>query len=206
MKHTDKRVDTYIGKAEPFAKPILDHLRKLVHKSCPEVTETIKWGFPHFEYKGMLCFLASFKTHCTFGFWRGDLLKDLREKANTTGEKGMGQFGRISTLKDLPSDTQIKKWILEAVQLNENADPKIFKKKVVRKNILKVPEYFVKTLNTNKKATANFFKLSPAQQNEYVEWITEAKTETTQMNRIKSMIEWVKENKPRNWKYMEKYK
>ncbi len=206
MKNSDTRIDNYIAKSAPFAKTILNHLRKQVHRACPQVTETIKWGFPHFEFHGMLCFMASFKTHCTFGFWRADLLPALKEKANTTGKKGMGQFGRLSTVKDLPSNSVLYAWIREAANLNKQGVPIVLKKKISKKTVLKVPDYFIKTLNSNKKLHEKFNQLSPAQRNEYVEWITEAKTEATRYSRIKSMKEWVKEGKPRNWKYLYKYK
>ncbi|TAH43895.1 MAG: hypothetical protein EYC69_01420 [Bacteroidetes bacterium] len=206
MKNTDIRVDAYIKRSAPFAIGILNHLRKQVHKACPGVTETIKWGFPHFEYEGMLCFMAGFKSHCTFGFWRGDLLKGLRDKANKTGEKGMGQFGRIRTIKDLPSDAILNKWIVEAAKLNEKGKSTVLKKIAVKKKTLSVPAYFTKAINTTKLSATNFKKLTPSQQNEYVEWITEAKTEATRLSRMKSMIAWIKEGKPRNWKYMDRYK
>ena len=198
MKNTDIRVDAYIKKSAPFAGSILNHLRKQVHKACPGVSETIKWGFPHFEYEGMLCFMAGFKSHCTFGFWRGDLLKGMRDEANKTGEKGMGQFGRIRTIKDLPSDAILNKWITEAAKLNEQGKSAVIKKVAVKKKVLTVPDYFTKAINTTKLSATNFKKLSSSQQNEYVEWVTDAKAETTRLSRIKSKFEWVKEGKPRN--------
>ena len=63
MIKKDKRVDAYILKSENFAKPILNHLKNLVHTACPDVQETIKWSFPHFDYKGMMCSMASFILH-----------------------------------------------------------------------------------------------------------------------------------------------
>ncbi len=205
MKSTDIRVDAYIKKSAPFAVIILNHIRKQVHRACPGVTETIKWGFPHFEYKGMLCFMAGFKLHCTFGFWRGDLLKGLRDKANKTGEKGMGQFGRIRTIKDLPSDAILNKWIAEAAKLNEQGKSAVKKKVAVKKKAHTVPGYFTKAINTTKLSATNFKKLTSSQQNEYVEWVMEAKSEATRQKRIMLTVEWVKEGKPQNWKYMAKY-
>lgn len=206
MKYKDLRIDSYIEKSQLFAQPILKYLRKQIHKACPEVTETIKWGFPHFEYNGMLCFMASFKEHCTFGFWRGELMKELRMKANISREKGMGQFGRITTLKDLPPDGLLHKWIKEAVNINEKGIETIPKKKITNKKTLPTPGYFSEAINKNKKVAENFIALTASQRNEYVEWVTEAKTVLTRDSRIKSMLEWVKEGKPRNWKYMAKYK
>ncbi len=117
MGNKDKRIDDYISKATEFAKPILNHLRKLVHEACPDVQETIKWGMPFFEYKGPLCNLASFKQHCAFGFWKAALMKDAKQmKENNKGS--MGVLGKLTSLSDLPPDSQIKSWIKEAAKLN----------------------------------------------------------------------------------------
>ena len=94
MGITDPRVDAYIAKSAPFARPILAHIRKAVHTGCPDVEETMKWSFPHFVYKGMLCSMASFKAHCAFGFWKGSLLKD--SVGSAASDEAMGQFGRIT--------------------------------------------------------------------------------------------------------------
>ena len=96
----DKRIDTYITSANDFAQPVLKHLRGLIHKACPEVEETIKWGFPHFGYKGMLCSMAAFKHHCTFGFWKGTLLVDEHNVMTELGESAMGHFGKIKSKAD----------------------------------------------------------------------------------------------------------
>ena len=120
MLKKDKRIDAYITKSAPFAKPILKHFRALVHRACPEVEETIKWNFPHFDYKGsMMCSMAAFKQHCAIGFWKASLLTDAKkliERANS--EEAMGHFGRITSLKDLPKDAVLTKYIKEAMKLN----------------------------------------------------------------------------------------
>ena len=90
MGTRDERVDAYISKSAEFAKPILIYLRDLIHQACPDVEETMKWSFPHFMYKGMLCSMASFKEHCAFGFWKSSLIVD---KNGGPAEPAMGQFG-----------------------------------------------------------------------------------------------------------------
>ena len=99
MPTIDPRIDAYIAKSADFAQPVLRHLREVVHAACPDVEETMKWGFPHFMYNGMLCGMASFKAHCTFGFWKGKLLI---EQADEKNREAMGQFGRLTSIKDLP--------------------------------------------------------------------------------------------------------
>jgi len=114
MPRKDPRVDAYIDKAQPFAKPILRHVRKLVHQAVPGVQETIKWSFPHFEYKGMLCSIAAFKAHCAMGFWNQSVLeKDMKQRT------AMGQFGRLLSTDDLPSDGTFTALVKKAVALNE---------------------------------------------------------------------------------------
>lgn len=117
MSRKDPRVDAYIAKAQPFARPILNHIRKTVHAACPEVEETMKWSFPHFDYKGMLCSMASFKQHCAFGFWKAALLKDIG--IPTKSAEAMGQFGRLTSVSDLPSDTVLAALVKKAASLND---------------------------------------------------------------------------------------
>ncbi len=119
MGNIDTRVDSYISKAAPFAKPVLIHLRKLVHQACPQVQETIKWGMPFFEYKGLLCNMASFKQHCSFGFWKAALMKDSME-LKEGNKSGMGHLGKITGLADLPPAKKITSWIKEAAKLNDD--------------------------------------------------------------------------------------
>src|SRR5262249_3973174 len=114
MGTRDARVDAYIAKAAEFAKPILGHLREAIHGACPDVAETMKWSFPHFEYKGLLCSMAAFKEHCAFGFWKGSLIVD---KDNRPVEQAMGQFGRITALSDLPSKKVLTGYIKQAMKL-----------------------------------------------------------------------------------------
>lgn len=114
----DKRIDTYIGASADFAKPILTHLRGLVHKACPQVNETIKWGFPHFDYHGIMCSMASFKQHAAFGFWKAKLMEDFEKVLKPNGETAMGHFGKIKSLRDLPADKILVQYIKEAARLN----------------------------------------------------------------------------------------
>ena len=203
MGKYDARVDAYIAKAEPFAQPILAHLRALVHKACPAVEETIKRGFQVFEYKCILCNMASFKKHCVFGFWKAALLSDKSLEVNAKSEVAMGHMGKLTTMKDLPADSRILKNIREAAKLNEQGI-KVEKKKPVAKQPVAIPSYLKKALALNGAARKTFEAFSPSHQREYIEWITEAKTEATREKRIEQALEWLAEGKPRNWKYMKK--
>lgn len=203
MSKKDKRIDAYIEKSQPFAKPILKHLRKLIHEGCPEVEETIKWGMPSFDYKGAFCSFASFKQHAVFGFWKYTLIKDtkgyLGERSNKGGE-AMGNLGRITSLKDLPPDKVMLDFIKQAKKLNEDGIKLPAKEKKSAK-VLKVPVEISSALKSNKKANAAFENFSQSHKNEYIEWITEAKTEPTKEKRINQMLEWLEGGKSRNWKY-----
>ena len=202
MGKQDKRVDEYISKSADFAKPILNHLRELVHNACPGVEETMKWSFPHFDYKGMMCSMAAFKEHCAFGFWKTALMKDAKEMMSKN-EYAMGHLGKIKSLKDLPPDKKIITWIKEAMKLND-ADIKVERKKTTEKKEIEIPDAFQKALNKNKTAASTFKNFSPSHRYEYLEWITEAKTDETKNKRIVQAIEWLVEGKSRNWKYMRK--
>jgi uncharacterized protein YdeI (YjbR/CyaY-like superfamily) len=198
MGKRDPRVDAYIAKSADFAKPVLNYLRDIVHEACPEVEEAMKWSFPNFMYKGMFCNMASFKEHCAFGFWKGSLIVD---KNGQNVEEAMGQFGRITKLADLPSKKVLIEYIKQAKKLNDDGvkSPTRVKKEP---RPLDVPDDLTKALRQNKAAQATFDKFSTTNKREYVDWITEAKTEATRARRLEQAIEWMSEGKPRNWKYM----
>jgi len=199
MPKTDPRVDAYIDKAREFAKPVLNHIRELVHQACPDVEETMKWSFPHFDYKGqMMCSMASFKEHCAFGFWKQSLLEDA---AFPSEKSAMGSFGRITSLKDLPNGKTMKKLIHDAMKLNDEG------KKVQRAPVSKdkkevvVPDVLQKALSKSKAAAATFSNFPYSKKKDYVDWINDAKTDATRDKRLATTIEWLAEGKARNWKY-----
>lgn len=206
MPKKDIRIDTYISKAADFAKPILTHFRTLVHKACPEVEEKIKWGFPHFDYKGSpMCSIASFKQHCAIGFWKAALMKEsknLLSRAET--EEAMGHLGRITSLKDLPAEKVLVAYIKDAMRVNDEGLKLPPKKKTPASAEIEVPDYFVKALTKNKKAKTTFDAFSASHRKEYIMWMTEAKTEETRNKRMATTLEWLSEGKNRNWKYQKK--
>ncbi len=201
MATRDERIDAYIARSADFARPILEHIRKIVHEACPEVEETMKWSFPHFQYKGMLCSMASFKEHCAFGFWKSSLIV---QNGDGETERAMGQFGRITKLSDLPSKKVLTGYIKQAMKLNEDGvkSPTRSKPKDKAPRPVVVPDDLAKAIRANAAAQATFEKFSPSHKREYIEWITEAKTEATRNRRLEQAVEWMAEGKPRNWKYM----
>ena len=206
MGTKDPRVDAYIERSRDFAQPILKHLRQLVHRGCPEAEETIKWGFPHFDYRGIMCAMAAFKEHCAFGFWKRSLLTDPGKRLHKTGEDAMGHLGRITSLSDLPSDALLLRYITEAARLNEKG---IKVKKAPRPAApqrLVVPPPFRAALKRNKRALAAFTGMSRSHRKEYCEWVREAKTDATRELRIATAVAWIAHGKARNWKYERKAK
>jgi uncharacterized protein YdeI (YjbR/CyaY-like superfamily) len=200
MGKRDKRIDAYIAKSAEFAQPILKELREIIHEGCPDAEETLKWSMPFFLNNGnMLCHFASFKQHCAFGFWKGRNV--VGEDAN---DEAMGHFGRITSVKDLPSRKTMVGYVKKAVAQAEEraqapAKPKA-KAKPVSKELV-IPEYFAKAVAKNKKALKTFDGFSYSRKKEYVEWVTEAKTDETRDRRIATALEWLAEGKSRHWKY-----
>jgi uncharacterized protein YdeI (YjbR/CyaY-like superfamily) len=202
----NKKIDAYIVKSADFAIPILEHLRRLVHQACPDVEETIKWGMPFFDHNGPLCMMASFKQHAVFGFWKASLLNDPKkylQARSTDGGSAMGHFGKLTSLKDLPPDKVIKDFIKQAVKVNE-AGIKVPAKQNSEKKEIEVPAYLMDALKRNRRALATFTGFSYSNKKDYVEWITEAKTEATREKRLETALEWMAEGKVRNWKYLKK--
>ncbi|MGH8131118.1 MAG: YdeI/OmpD-associated family protein [Steroidobacteraceae bacterium] len=196
-------LDAYIAKSPEFARPILVHLRLLMHEACPQIEETMKWSVPHFEHKGIVANMAAFKHHAAFGFWSQKLLKEKLPKGADAlfpkaGESSMG--GRkIQALSDLPSDAVLIRFIEAAVALNEEAIRPT--RDLKKKPPVKPPPYLLAALRKNAKARKTFEGFTPSQQRKYVDWLTEAKQDATRDKRLASTIEWLAEGKQRNWKH-----
>jgi uncharacterized protein YdeI (YjbR/CyaY-like superfamily) len=185
MPTKDKRVDAYIEKSAEFAKPILTHIRAVVHEACPEVQEEMKWSFPHFSYKGMYCSMAAFKEHCAMNFWKGALIFGKQER------ESMGHLGKIASVKDLPPRKELLKYLKEAKRLNDEGVAVEKPKKNGEKKELVVPDYFAAALKKNKKAQATWEAFSYSHRKEYLEWVTEAKQEETRQRRLAQTLEWL---------------
>lgn len=206
MPPRDPRIDAYIARSADFAQPILAHLRDLVHAACPDVEEGIKWGMPHFLYRGgILCGMAAFKRHCTFGFWKG---AQVLGEASRAGE-AMGQLGCLTSVDDVPPRKVFTGWVRAAMALRDQVPAAKARtprgaKPAARKAArpaLPVPPYLAAALAKHAKARATFEAFPPSHRREYIEWLTDAKTEATREKRLATTIEWLGEGKGRNWKY-----
>lgn len=203
MEKYSSTIDAYIEKSQDFAKPILHYIREAVHEFCPDAEETMKWSFPHFIYKGKnLCAMASFKQHCTFGFWLEREMKTMQEITQDIEKNSMFSLGKIAQIGDLPSKPQLKKAIKEAMELTDMGVT--MKKAAPSKTEMEVPDYFQDALNTHQIALDVFLKASPSFRKEYITWIADAKTEATRHKRMNQALEWIAEGKGRNWKYERK--
>jgi uncharacterized protein YdeI (YjbR/CyaY-like superfamily) len=200
MKTPD--IDTYIKVSAAFAQPILTHLRLLIHQACPEVEEKLKWGFPHFDYKGVYVSMAAFKEHCAFNFWKAKEMSDPHGLLGGRDEKAMGNFGRIRSKDDLPSDEILLEYLRQAKALNDQGVKRVTTRPTEKeKQELASPEDLLAALKKNKSALANFEKFPYSHRKEYIRWIDEAKTPPTREKRIATTVEWTAEGKDRNWKY-----
>ena len=198
----DPLIDQYIEASAGFARPILNHLRMLVHQACPEAQEKLKWGFPHFDYKGVYTSMAGFKKHCAFNFWKARLMADPYGLLGEKEEKAMGHFGRIRSLSDLPSDEILLEYLLQAKSLND-LGVKVTPKKPTgqEKKELEIPVDLLAALGKSPYAQETFEKFAYSKRKEYIMWINEAKTLPTREKRIATAVEWMAEGKERNWKY-----
>lgn len=194
-------VDAYIAKSAAFARPILTRVRGLMHRACPQIEETIKWGVPHFEHRGVVASMAAFKQHASFGFWKQKLMQDPARLFPVAGDSSMG--GRkFRSVDELPSDAVLLRYIKAAVALNEQGIklPNAGRKK---KPPPKLPADLAAALRRNAKARATYDAFPPSHKREYVEWITEAKQEATRLKRLATAIEWMAQGKSRHWKYQD---
>jgi uncharacterized protein YdeI (YjbR/CyaY-like superfamily) len=192
------KVDAYIAKSAPFAQPILSELRARVHKACPQVEEGIKWGMPSFQYKGkILCGMAAFKQHASFGFWRREVAAGTTDKEHDA----MGQFGKLTDVKQLPTKTEFTRMVKAAMALIDSNAPTTVATKKHPRAALAMPDDFQAALRKHTAAQKTFDAFSPSHRREYIEWIVEAKRDETRARRIAQAVEWLAEGKSRNWKY-----
>lgn len=195
----DPRFEAYFAKSAPFAQPILAHLRELLARTCPEGEEAMKWGMPSIVYRGkILCHMAAFKAHAAFGFWHGEAVTGQDRPGNP--ESAMGQFGRLTSLADLPDDARLIAMTQRAMalidsgakpprQLNHPRPP------------LAMPDDLARALAASPRATATFESFPPGQRREYVEWIISAKRDQTRRKRLDTTIVQLEEGKRLRWKY-----
>jgi uncharacterized protein YdeI (YjbR/CyaY-like superfamily) len=192
---TDPRVDAYIARQAEFARPILVHLRGVIHEACPDGEETIKWSMPSFTYKGkILAGFAAFKAHATFGYWNDSMLSQ-----DAKNRSAMGQFGRLTSLDDLPDRATLVALTRQSMALiDEGAKPP---RATAKKAPFTVPQDLRAAIDAVPAAKATFDGFAPSCQREYVEWVTEAKRDETRAKRLNQSVEWLTEGKKRNWKY-----
>jgi uncharacterized protein YdeI (YjbR/CyaY-like superfamily) len=192
----DPRIDAYIAKSAPFARPILQRVRDRVHAAAPEAEETIKWGAPGFTVDGkILLMMAAFKAHAALNFWRGQEIGAGKPKAGA-----MGQFGRLESADDLPPDSELDALIREGAELAKTAPAPRKVKHEPKPPPLLHPE-FEAALKANPRAKEVLDGFPPSAQREYLEWIAEAKQDSTRTKRIATAVEWLSEGKRRMWKY-----
>ena len=192
----DPRIDAYIAKAQPFARPILKHVRERIHAAAPQAEETMKWSSPAFTIDGkILVMMAAFKAHAALNFWRG---QEIGDRSPKTG--AMGQFGRLTSLDDLPDDAALEALITQAAKLAATA-PAPRKTKHQPKAPPEMNPEFAAALSANPKAKAVLESFPPSAQRDYLEWNGEAKQDATRQKRIATAVEWLAEGKRRHWKY-----
>jgi uncharacterized protein YdeI (YjbR/CyaY-like superfamily) len=201
-QNLDPRIDAYIAKSPAFAQPILQRLRALVHRGCPNVTETIKWSMPYFQVDGaMLAGMAAFKAHCAFGFWHQGMEKVIAADGRSEDD-AMGSLGRLTALSDVPDERTMLRYLKAALVLNASGAPARPKPAAASaRKELPVPEDLAKALTRQKAAAKTFAALPPSHRKEYIQWVTEAKRPETRTKRLATTVEWLAEGKSRNWKY-----
>jgi uncharacterized protein YdeI (YjbR/CyaY-like superfamily) len=195
-------VDAYINKAAEFAQPILEYLREVVHTGAPGVVEEMKWSRPFFMYEGVILGnMSGFKAHCSFGLW-GPEVGAVLEKEGAAQDNGMGTFGKVTSIKDLPSRAKLVSYVtIAAKAIADGERTKAWSRPKVVKAEAEVPVALAAALKKNKAAAKKFEAMTPGYRREYCQWIAEAKREETQEKRAATAVEWIAEGKSRNWKY-----
>jgi len=201
MEQYNSQFDDYIAKSAHFAKPILEYLRKIIHETCQDVEEVMKWGLPHFDYKSdMMCILAAYTKHCSFSLFKAELMSDSKLIESVKAGKKMGYMDKITSLADLPEKAVLVAYIKEAMALNESGVKKI-RTKSEQPKVTEVPDYFNERLAANPLAKEIFESKPASFRKDYLIWITDAKTEATRQTRMEQALGWIAEGKGRFWQY-----
>lgn len=206
MSTRNPKVDQYIAKSAEFARPILTHIREVVHAAAPGIAEEIKWGFPFFTHDGeIVCAMQGFKAHCGLHFWKGALV------VPDGKEEGMGQFGKLTAVEQLPSKRVLTGYVKKALELNAAGVPAPHvvarrakagatpKAKAAKSD--DVPPALLAAIAKNREAAATWKGFAPSHKREYAEWVADAKRDETRDRRIAQAVEWIAEGRQRNWKY-----
>lgn len=115
-----------------------------------------------------------------------------------------GQYGRITSLDDLPPDAVVAGHIREAITLNEAGPAGRGAGVAAGKPQLPAPDDLARALGLNAAGRDGFARFTPSQRRDYIEWIGDAKTSATRERRLATMLEWVAQGKSRRWKYQKR--
>ena len=163
----------------------------------------MKWSRPFFLYKGIiLCNMAAFKAHCSLGIWGAEAAATLGADG-VLSDGGMGSFGRITSLEDLPPRKQLVGYIRHAASLIDQGKrtQSLPARQRVAKPEIPIPEAFAAALAKDAAISERFGALSASCRREYCEWIAGAKRSDTRNSRVATAMLWIAEGKSRNWKY-----
>ncbi|MES2006117.1 MAG: YdeI/OmpD-associated family protein [Bacteroidota bacterium] len=200
MAQLNKKVTEYISNSAEFAQGIMEHLRQIIHETCPDAEEDIKWGTPHYSYKGdHLCMMGGFKNHCSFSLYKAEFIKDKEIMLSVKAGKKFGYMDKLKSIADLPSKKILVSLLKEAMTINEKG---IKKEKPVsdKPKLVETPDYLIQRLSTDPKAKEIFNTKSNSFRKEYIVWISDAKTDETRQKRLAEAMEWIAEGKSRFWK------
>lgn len=204
-----KKIDKYIADAPEYARPIMEKLRKAVHKGCPQAEEAIKWGCPYFMYQGKLfCGMAAFKKHVGFGFWNSKDMDDPEGLFESgTGKKASMCNAHFHAVKELPTQKVLVDYVKQSKKLTDaelsKSKPakKAAKKKVA---VPKTPADLSSAFKTNKTAKSYFDSLAPSHRRDFLQWILDAKRDATREKRVNETVKLLKAKKTLHWKYQNK--
>ncbi|MCW3104718.1 MAG: hypothetical protein JWO09_3158 [Bacteroidetes bacterium] len=190
-------IDEGISQAEPKAQAICKKLRAIIFKAEPDIIEDWKWG-PNYYKDGMVCGFWYFKTHVSFVFFQGALLKD-KKKVLLKNEGNLhNRHIKFTDLKQIDEKLLIE-YITEAVINNEKG----LKITEAKDKTVVIPDDFKKLLSKNK-LLKNFEEMSYSKRKDYVGWINGAKQAETRERRITQALEKIKEKLGLNDHYLKK--
>ena len=174
----------------------IEQLHAIIRKTS--LVETTKWGGSVYTHKNKnVVGIGGFKSYFGIWFYNGVFLKDEKKlliNANEENTKSLRQM-RFTSVNEI-DEKLILYYINEAIEIEEKG---LFIPKEKKETI--IPELLQNEMDKNQELLSKFNVFSPYKQREFIEHLTSAKQEKTQLARLEKIILQIIEGKGLNDKY-----
>lgn len=195
LKQNNLEKENKWNKTNQWANEI-EQLHAIIRKTS--LVETTKWGGSVYTHKNKnVVGIGGFKSYFGIWFYNGVFLKDEKKlliNANEENTKSLRQM-RFTSVNEI-DEKLILYYINEAIEIEEKG---LYIPKEKKETI--IPELLQNEMDKNQELLSKFNAFSPYKQREFIEHLTSAKQEKTQLARLEKIIPLIVEGKGLNDKY-----